>query len=211
MDLVVSQIISEGGSAAACIASVEKSEDCQRAAKLAIDTYGKIDCLCNTAGIFDGFKTTLEQTEEGWRRFFDVDVMGVVFMTNAVLPDMLGRKDGSIINMASIAGLTGGAGGAVYVTAKHAVVGYTRQLCVDYAAEGIRSNCIAAGSVTTPILEKILADDPREQTKVFETIPSKKLGVPEDIAYLTVFLASDEARWMHGSVISLDGGRSALG
>ena len=211
MNEVVSQILSEGGSAVACIASVEKEEDCNRAAKLAIDTYGKIDCVANTAGIFDGFKPSLEQTEEGWRRMFDVDVIGVFLMCNAVLPDMLSREDGAIINMASIAGLTGGAGGAAYVAAKHAVVGYTKQLCVDYASRGIRCNCIAAGSVSTPILEKILADDPREQTKVYETIPCKKLGTPEDMAWLTVFLASDEAKWVHGAIISHDGGRQALG
>ncbi|MCL1829392.1 MAG: glucose 1-dehydrogenase [Oscillospiraceae bacterium] len=211
MEEVVSIIRAEGGSAIECIASVEKAEDCKRAARLAIDTYGKIDCLSNTAGIFDGFKKSLEQTEEGWCRMFDVDVKGVFLMCNAVLPDMLSRGDGSIINIASIAGLTGGAGGAAYVAAKHAVVGYTKQLCVDYAAEGVRCNCIAAGSVSTPILDKILADDPREQTKVFETIPCKKLGTPADIANLTVFLASDDGKWMHGSVLSMDGGRQALG
>ena len=211
MEEVVAQIRSEGGNAVECIASVEKADDCARAARLTIDIYGKIDCLSNTAGIHDYFKKSLDQTEEVWCRMFDVDVKGVFLMCNAVLPDMLKRKKGSIINIASVAGLTGGAGGAAYTAAKHAVVGYTKQLCADYAVEGIRCNCIAAGAVSTPIVDKIFADDPREQTKVYETIPCKRLGTPEDIAYLTVFLASDESEWMHGSVISHDGGREALG
>jgi 3-oxoacyl-[acyl-carrier protein] reductase len=211
MDKVVSRILAEGGEAVPCIASVQNSADCQKAAALAIEKFGKIDCLCNTAGIFDGFKKSLDQTEEGWLKMFDVDVKGVFLMTNAVLPNMLQNSDGSIINVASIAGLTGGAGGAAYVAAKHAVVGYTKQLCVDYAVNGIRSNAIAAGTVATPIVEKIVEDDPREKTKMFETIPSKTIGKPEDIAFLTVFLASDEAKWIHGAIISADGGRSALG
>ena len=211
MERVVSKIQSEGNDAVACIASVQISADCQRAAALALEKYGKIDCLCNTAGIFDGFKKSLDQTEEGWNRMFDVDVKGIFLMCNAVLPDMLKNGEGSIINVASIAGLTGGPGGAAYVAAKHAVIGYTKQLCVDYAINGIRANAIAAGVVATRIIEKIVEDDPHEKVKMFETIPSKKIGMPEDISYLTVFLASDEAKWIHGAIISADGGRQALG
>ena len=211
MERVVGQIRAEGNEAIACIASVQKSADCRRAAALAIEKFGRIDCLCNTAGIFDGFKKSLEQTEEGWDRMFEVDVKGIFLMTNAVLPDMLKNRDGAIINVASIAGLTGGAGGAAYVSAKHAVVGYTKQLCVDYAAEGIRANAIAAGVVWTAILDKIVEDDPGEREKMLVTLPCKRVGRPEDIAYLSVFLASDEASWIHGAIISADGGRQALG
>jgi 3-oxoacyl-[acyl-carrier protein] reductase len=211
MDRVVGQIRSEGNEATPCITSVQVAADCQRAAATAIETYGRIDCLVNTAGIFDGFTKSLDQTEAGWNQIFDIDVKGIFLMCNAVLPSMLKNGGGSIINVASIAGLTGGPGGAAYVAAKHAVVGYTKQLCVDYAAEGIRANAIAAGVVATRIIEKIVEDDPSEKTKMFETMPCKSIGKPEDIAYLTVFLASDEARWIHGSIISADGGRNALG
>jgi 3-oxoacyl-[acyl-carrier protein] reductase len=124
---------------------------------------------------------------------------------------MLRNSDGSIINVASIAGLTGGAGGAAYVAAKHAVVGYTKQLCVDYAVNGIRSNAIAAGQLPHLSLKRSLRTTHVKKQRMFETIPSKTIGKPEDIAYLTVFLASDEAKWIHGAIISADGGRSALG
>ncbi|NLL51866.1 MAG: glucose 1-dehydrogenase [Peptococcaceae bacterium] len=211
MERVLNKISQEGGEATGCLASVQNEADCKRAAALAIEKYGRIDSLCNTAGIFDGFKKSLDQTEEGWMKLFDVDVKGVFLMTNAVLPNMLANKNGSIINVTSIAGLTGGAGGAAYTAAKHAVNGYTKQLCVDYAMHGIRANAIAAGTVATAILKKIIEDDPHEKTKMYETIPSKNIGQPEDIAYLTVFLASDEARWIHGAIISADGGRQALG
>ncbi len=211
MDRVVSQIRSEGNEAVACLASVQIAADCQRTAALALEEFGKIDCLCNTAGLFDGFVKSLDQTEEGWDSMFNVDVKGVFLMTNAVLPNMLQNKEGSIINCASIAGLTGGPGGAAYIAAKHAVVGYTKQLCVDYAAEGIRANALAVGVVGTRIVKKIVEDNPDEKFIMFQTMPCKRIGKPEDIAYLSVFLASDESTWIHGSIISIDGGRSALG
>ena len=150
MDQVVAKIREEGGEAIGCICSVQNSADCHKAAELAVGNFGRIDILCNTAGIFDGFKKSLDQTEEGWDRFFEVDVKGVFLMSNAVLPSMLKQGEGSIINVTSIAGLTGGPGGAAYVAAKHAVNGYTKQLCIDYAINGIRANAIAAGTIATP-------------------------------------------------------------
>jgi 3-oxoacyl-[acyl-carrier protein] reductase len=208
---IVSAICNKGGKAVGCLAKVEEAADCKRAAALAIEKFGRIDVLCNSFNIFDGFKKSLEQTEEGWNDIFRINVLGVFMMCNAVLPDMLSSGGGCLINLSAVAGLTGGAGGAAYTAARHAVVGYTKQLCVDYAEKGIRANAIAAGSVHSPILEKIFENDPSERVTIFEKIPSKTLGRAEDIAYLTVFLASDEARWINGAIICADGGRQALG
>jgi 3-oxoacyl-[acyl-carrier protein] reductase len=211
MESVVNEIRSAGGKAEPCIGDVSNDADCKRAAAIALEKYGKIDICCCTAGDFDSFVPSHEQTEETWDHLIALNVKGVFLMTNAVLPDMIARKDGAIIIMASIAGLTGGSGGAAYTTTKHAIVGYTRQLCVDYAAIGIRANAICAGSVLSPILEGIFTEFPYEREKVLELIPAKKIGSTEDIGHLTVFLASDKAAWINGSIISADGGRSALG
>jgi 3-oxoacyl-[acyl-carrier protein] reductase len=211
MESVVGDIRAAGGVAEPCIGDVSKDPDCKRAAATAIEKFGKIDVCCCTAGAFDSFTPSHKQTEETWDHLVNLNVKGVFLMTNAVLPDMLARKDGAIIIMASIAGLTGGSGGAAYTTTKHAIVGYTRQLCVDYAALGIRANAICAGSVLSPILEGIFTEFPHEREKVLEWIPAKKIGTTEDIGHLTVFLASDKAAWINGSIISADGGRSALG
>jgi 3-oxoacyl-[acyl-carrier protein] reductase len=211
MEAVVGDIRSAGGMAEPCIGDVSDDRVCKRAAATAIEKFGKIDICCCTAGAFDAFVPSHKQSEEMWDYFINLNVKGVFLMTNAVLPDMLARKDGAIIIMASIAGLTGGSGGAAYTTTKHAVVGYARQLCVDYASLGIRANAICAGSVLSPILENIFTEFPHEREKVLESIPAKRIGTTEDIGHLTVFLASDKAAWINGSIISADGGRSALG
>jgi NAD(P)-dependent dehydrogenase (short-subunit alcohol dehydrogenase family) len=105
--------------------------------------------------MFDGFKPSLEQTEEGWREIFDVNVLSFFLSCNAVLPYMIKNGGGSIINISAVAALTGGAGGAAYCASRHAIAGYTKQLCVDYASRGVRANAIAAGSVMSPVLEAI--------------------------------------------------------
>jgi 3-oxoacyl-[acyl-carrier protein] reductase len=211
MDEVVGVIAAAGGRAIPCIGDITKAETGERAATLAIENFGKIDICCATAGAFDGFVPSHELSEEKWDFFMDTNVKGVFLLVNAVLPDMIKNGNGSIITMSSIAGLTGNSGGAVYTAGKHAVVGYTRQLCIDYAAKGIRANAICAGSVLSPILEGIFTANPAEREGVLNTIPAKRIGTTDDIGYLTVYLASDKAAWINGSIISADGGRSAFG
>jgi 3-oxoacyl-[acyl-carrier protein] reductase len=204
-------IIRENGDEAVGLSmDVTSFDDCLALAKLAIDTYGKIDILCNTAGVFDGFKNTLDQTPDGWDDMFAVDVKGVFMMTKACLPHMLAQKSGSIVNISSIAGLGATDGGVAYVTSKHAINGYTKQLCIDHAEQGIRANSICVGMCTTPLLETIFENDPREREKVMSHQPCKFLGTPADVAYFTVYLGSDESKWMNGAIVALDGGRSAM-
>jgi len=211
MQETVDAINAAGGKAIPCIGDLTEADTSMKAAALATKHFGKIDILCATAGIFDSFTPSHEQTEENWDLILNTNVKGVFLLTNAVLPDMLKHGSGSIIIMSSIAGLTGNSGGAAYTTAKHAVTGYTKQLCMDYAAKGIRANAICAGSVLSPILEGIFTEFPEEREKVLENIPARRIGSTADIGYLTVYLASDKAAWINGSIISADGGRSAFG
>ena len=211
MEEVIATIKADGGDAIPCVGDVSKAETCNKAASLAIENFGKIDICCATAGVFDSFTPSHELTEEKWDYFSNINIKGVFLLCNAVLPNMMENGYGAIITMSSIAGLTGNSGGAVYTATKHAVVGYTRQLCIDYAAKGITANAICAGSVLSPILEGIFTEFPEERETVMENIPAKKIGTPEDIGHMTVFLAGDKARWINGSMISVDGGRSAWG
>ncbi|MDR0852666.1 MAG: SDR family oxidoreductase [Clostridiales Family XIII bacterium] len=211
MDEVIGTIKNAGGTAIPCVGDISQAETCRKAAALAVEHFGKIDICCATAGVFDSFVPSLEQTEEKWDFYMNTNVKGVFLLSNAVLADMVKHENGSIIIMSSIAGLTGNSGGAAYTTTKHAVVGYTRQLCIDYAAKGIRANAICAGSVLSSILEGIFTEFPEEREIVLEAIPAKRIGKPEDIGHLTVYLASDKAAWINGSIISADGGRSAFG
>ncbi|MCL1828218.1 MAG: SDR family oxidoreductase [Oscillospiraceae bacterium] len=211
MDLVLKTIKDNGDKATGLISDVSRNEDCVALAELAIKTYGTVDVLCNTAGVFDFFKKTLDQTPEGWDEMLDVDVKGVFMMTRACLPEMLKKKSGVIINISSIAGLNATDGGVAYVTAKHAVNGYTKQLCIDHAQDGIRANSLCVGMCKTPLLDEVFERDPRERTKVLGLIPCNFLGTGEDVAYLSVFLSTDEAKWINGSVISIDGGQNAKG
>lgn len=211
LELVVSDIRAGGAEATACVIKIGSETDYRRVAALSADKYGKIDILCNSHTMFDGFKPTLEQTAEGWREIFDVNVTSFFLACNAVLPNMILNGGGSIINISAIAALTGGAGGAAYCASRHAVVGYTKQLCVDYACKGVRANAIAAGSVMSPVLQSIFESDPGEMVTILDKIPAKYLAEMDDVAYLTILLASDESKWINGAIIPLDGGRQALG
>src|SRR5690606_27332423 len=133
------------------IGSVADKEAVQRAVEAAMDAIGKIDILLNTAGILDGYAPTLETDEALWDKVMDTNVKGMYLVTNAILPYMLERNEGTIINVASIAGLVAGGGGAAYTASKHAIIGYTKQLALDYSRKGIRANAIAPGAIKTPM------------------------------------------------------------
>ena len=131
--------------------TVSNNNQVKQAVERALATYGYIDILLNTAGVLDGYAKTLETDEVLWNHIMDTNVRGTYFVTNAVLPHMLERQSGVIVNMASIAGLVAGGGGAAYTASKHAIIGYTKQTDYDYCREGIRVNAIAPGAIQTPM------------------------------------------------------------
>src|SRR5699024_6954391 len=122
------------------------------AVQLSIKRYEKIDVLLNTAGILDEFKSTLETDEALWDKIMNTNIKGTYLVTNTVLPHMLKRGQGIVINMASIAGMGAGGGGAAYTASKHAIVGYTKQLSLHYARLGIRANDFAADVIKKPMM-----------------------------------------------------------
>ncbi|MEI5992993.1 3-oxoacyl-ACP reductase [Candidatus Enterococcus mansonii] len=185
---------------------VTKTSDIIVAVKKANKLFGAIDILLNTAGILDDYTPTLETSETLWDRVLAVNLKGIFLVTNHILPQMLSQKYGVIINMASIAGMVAGGGGAAYTASKHAIIGYTKQLDHDYIKQGIRANAIAPGAIKTPMNAADFAGDGKMAEWVEKETPAGRWAKPEEVASLTLFLASKQADYIHGTVMTIDGG-----
>ena len=172
-----------------------------------------LDILVNNAGV--AHVGNIEETElEDWRRVFEVNVDGVFLVTKQALPLLLASEHGSIVNISSVAGLTAVGRRFAYCASKGAVIALTRQLAGDYAKQ-VRVNCICPGTVHTPFVEGYLdkfhkheKDEVREQLHARQ--PIGRMGRPEEIAHMVLYLCSDEAEYVQGSVITIDGGWTAL-
>jgi len=177
----------------------------------ALAELGRIDVLVNNAGI-GTTKSVIEVEPDEWERVFAVNVRGVYLCTRAVLPGMLERGSGSIVNIASALGLVGVPKRAAYAASKGAVIALTKQVAVEYAEHGIRCNCICPGTVGTEWVDRLLsaADDPAAARRALEDRhPLRRLGTPEQVARATLFLVSDAAAFVTGSALVMDGGQSA--
>lgn len=193
------------------VGDVGSQEDIDAVVKKALDDFGKIDVLVNNAGIIDNYQSPAMVEDETWEQVFNINVNAIMRATRAVLPTMLERKSGVIINTTSVGGLNGMRGGLAYVASKHAVVGMTKNIGYTYAEDGIRCVAIAPGSYSTEIGNHATAPDMKtlgSLMKGFEMFP--KAGNPDDLGYLYAFLASDKANFINGTVIVSDGGWTAF-
>ncbi|MEC2157709.1 3-oxoacyl-ACP reductase [Virgibacillus halodenitrificans] len=186
--------------------SVAEKKAVEKAVQDALAEFGRIDILLNTAGVLDGYAKTLDTDEALWDRIMNTNIKGTYFVTNAILPHMIENASGVIVNMASIAGLVAGGGGAAYTASKHAIIGYTKQLDLDYCREGIRANAIAPGAIQTPMNAADFNGDGAMAEWVASETPAGRWAQPEEVAGLTLFLASNAADYIHGAVMPMDGG-----
>jgi NAD(P)-dependent dehydrogenase (short-subunit alcohol dehydrogenase family) len=187
-------------------ASVAAMHDATRA------RFGTPDILVNNAGI-NVFRDPLAMSDQDWDRCMSVDLEGVWRCTRAFLPGMIEAGRGSIVNIASAHAFQIIPGCFPYPVAKHAVVGLTRALAIEYAARGIRVNAIAPGYIETPIATEYwntFPDPELERKRAYELHPPKRIGRPEEVGWTAVFLASDEAPFINAATIVIDGGRSVL-
>ncbi|WP_020651709.1 SDR family oxidoreductase [Massilia niastensis] len=178
----------------------------------AVERFGQLDILVNNAGI-NVFSDPLALTQEDWQRCMSVDLDGVWNVTRAALPRMLERGAGSIVNIASVHGHKVIPGCFPYPVAKHALIGLTRSLGIEYAARGIRVNSISPGLIMTEQIRAWLdsCEDPEAELRRQEALlPCRRIGAPEEVAYTALFLASDEARFINATDILVDGGRSQV-
>ena len=166
--------------------------------------FGFIDVLVNNAGIALPTQLVTDTSLADWRRVMDTNVTGMFLLTNAVLPEMVSQKRGAIVNISSMWGVIGGSCEVAYSASKAAVIGYTKALAKEVAPSGIRVNCVAPGFVLTDMTrcfdESVIAD-------ICEETPLLRAGTPEDIASAVRFLASEDASFITGQVLCVDGGR----
>jgi NAD(P)-dependent dehydrogenase (short-subunit alcohol dehydrogenase family) len=182
----------------------------QALAERTIARFGRVDVLVNNAGV-DVFADPLQMTPEQWRRCMSIDLEGAWNAARAVLPGMLTQGAGSIVNVASVHGGKIIPGCFPYPVAKHALIGMTKSLGIEYAARGIRVNSISPGLIMSERVEAWLATlSDAERARQTEILPCRRIGEPQEVAYTALFLASDEARFINATDILIDGGRSQI-
>jgi len=202
VDSVVEEIKTTGGQSLAVLADVSKSPDVARLVETTVSTFGKVDILVNNAGITRD-QLIMRMSDEEWDKVLSVNLRSVFLCTRAVVRHMLRQRWGRIISIASIVGLVGNPGQANYASAKAGIIGFTRTIAKEVAARGITANAIAPGFIDTEMTQR-LEEDWKQQLK--KQIPLGYLGSPRDVAEAVAFLASEEARYITGQVLNVDGG-----
>jgi NAD(P)-dependent dehydrogenase (short-subunit alcohol dehydrogenase family) len=198
------RITAAGGSALAVQADVADHAAVEAMVARTVDAYGKVDILVNNAAVAEG-DDILTYDEHVWEMNLNVVLKSVFLCSRAVLPGMIARRRGAIVNIASVNGLTG-LGEEAYSAAKAGVVNLTKNLAVKYGRYQIRANAIAPGTIQTPIWRARLQEVPDVFDRLARWYPLGRVGQPEDVAKAALFLASDDAAWITGTVLNVDGG-----
>lgn len=198
----------DGGEALFVKTDVSKPADVKAAVDEAVDGYGRLDVLHNNVGIALG-ASVVDTTEDLWNRVLDVNLGGVYRGCKYAIPHMMSNGGGSIINSASVQGLRGFKGWAAYAASKGGIIALTQQVAIEYAPHGIRVNCIAPGTILTPMNEKVFeeTDDPEALRETWNRMhPVGRFGQPEEVAEAVLFLAADSSSFITGQCLVVDGG-----
>lgn len=205
---VVDEIRAQGGRAEFVCMSVSREHDCERLVARAVEAFGGVDVLYNNAGIFpEADHSVVDTAEEIWDQVFAVNVKGVAFCAKHALPRIMERGGGAVINVASFVALVGcTVPQDAYTASKGAVVALTKSMAVQFGPRGVRTNAICPGPIETPLLTEWLLKEPAEKAKRLNRIPMGRFGRTDDVVNLALYLASDEASWVNGAAIVVDGG-----
>lgn len=203
------QIQALGERALFVLADVTRAADDERMVAETVGAFGRLDILLTAAGI-GGAGTVVDLAEEAWDRMLGLDLKGVYLSSKFAIPEMRKVGGGAIVHVASIGGLRGDWGGAAFSAAKGGVVNLTRHMAVAHAAENIRVNCVCPGVIRTPLTENWLSD-PEVLKSVIARHPMGRIGKPEEVAAAVAFLVSDEASFISGAILAVDGGSLAKG
>jgi len=205
------RVVQEGGEGVMKKTDVSKEEEVKALIELALDTYGRIDILCNNAGITGDLENVEDQKEENWINVYRVNVLGAVYGTKYASKPMRERKKGSIVNTASVAGIRSGAGPNAYSASKAALINFTQTAACDLGSDNIRVNAVCPGLIKTG-MTKLVFDYAREtgkEDKLGSRCELRRYGKPEEIAHTILFLASDESSFITGQALAVDGGNTA--
>jgi NAD(P)-dependent dehydrogenase (short-subunit alcohol dehydrogenase family) len=212
-DLLADVLAPLGPSATGHVADVASSDGMAGLAREVLAEHPVVDIVFANAGI-EGVGSAADLTEETWRRVIDVNLMGVWLSSKYFLDGMVSRGSGSIVHTASIGGLVGVQGILPYAAAKGGVIAMTRQMAVDYSPRGIRVNAVCPGTVVTPLVERNWQqkgqDVDEQMARLAARHPLGRGGTVEDIAAAVLYLASDEASWVTGQTLTVDGGYTAV-
>lgn len=203
---VVDEITAAGGEAFFQKTDVTSGKDLDALVSAALDQYGKIDILVNNAGIGGSLANLDQITDEEWDKVLATNLTAPFQMLKRVVPIMEKAGGGTVVNVASMASTGAGRGGIAYTTAKHGVLGLTRQVSLDHGHTGIRINAVLPGPIDTQMIARILAMPQHPLNMKIKMSPAGRPGQAEEVAQAIAFLASDESSFIHGAALAVDGG-----
>ncbi len=210
LEKTAAEIRQAGGTALVCAGDVTKAADVARMVDSALKSFGRLDILVNNAGGIAERGPVLGMSEDGFRKTLDANVTSAFLCSREALPELI-RTKGNIVNIASLAGLRGAPNNAAYGAAKGAMVILTKDMAMDHASQGVRVNAVCPAYIETDLNRAML--EGLKKTGEYEALVKMhilgRLGEPDDVAYATVYLASDEAKWLTGVTLGVDGGISA--
>jgi NAD(P)-dependent dehydrogenase (short-subunit alcohol dehydrogenase family) len=204
---LVRELRSLGAEAEFVQADVRREDDVRRLVDGTVERFGRLDVAVNNAGTEGQVGPITDQTAESYAATFDTNVLGVILSMKHEVRVMKGQGRGSIINISSTYGHEGAAGASVYVASKHAVEGLTKSVALETAKSGIRVNAVAPGPTDTGMLTRFTRT-PQNKAALVTTVPMGRLGLTEELANAIVFIASDEASFINGHILNVDGGKS---
>jgi NAD(P)-dependent dehydrogenase (short-subunit alcohol dehydrogenase family) len=205
---LVAELQGFGGEAIFVRSDVRKDEDMRNLVDQTVKRFGRLDIAINCAGTEGTPGPVTDQTAESYAATFDTNVMGTLLSMKHELRVMLPQGSGSIVNISSAYGSVGAAGASVYAASKHAVVGLTKSAALEVAATGVRLNVVAPGNTNTGMLTRFTGSD-QNKAALISTVPVKRLAAPAEIAHVIAFVASENASYMTGASIPVDGGMIA--
>lgn len=204
------RMVTESGAKAIFVkADVSKTQDVDAAVAKAVETFGRLDCAFNNAGIGGAARLTHEYSDEEWNRVIAVNLTGVWLCMRAEITQMLKQGHGSIVNTSSIMGLTGAIRVPAYTAAKHGVAGLTKAAALEYGRHGIRINAVCPAPIYTPLLMGAFEKKPEIEQRYARSEPMKRIGQPEEVGEAVAWLCSDRASYVTGLPMPVDGGYMA--
>ncbi len=208
---VVAEIEKSGGNVSGMVVDLSVGTEVDKTIESTLSSLGRIDILCNNAGIMDGARPVADTPDEVWDRVMAVNIVAPFRASRKVIPSMIEHGGGVILNTASVAGLFGARAGAAYTVSKHGLIGLTKSIATSYGKKGIRCNAIVLGAVQTAIGIGSATPNPlgmENLNKTMATLP--RVGDPDEVAKIALFLVSEESKYLNGSCVVADAGWAAF-